>query len=96
MKNIDETRNYFAEETEQNKLISNKDRNVCATLNFIEHFLILASAVTGCILISAFASLLGISRGFTSSTLGLKICAITAGTAVLNFNQMFAMDAIIY
>ena len=42
------------------------------------HF-ILASTITGCISISAFASLLGIPIGFTSSAIGLKICAITTG-----------------
>ena len=36
------------------------------------NFLILASTVIGCISISAFASLLGISIGITSSTIGLK------------------------
>ena len=47
--------------------------------NYIEHFLILASTITGCISISAFASLIGIPIGITSSAIGLKICAITAG-----------------
>ena len=45
-------------------------------MNFIEHQPILASAVTGWISISAFVSLLGISRGITSSTIELKICAV--------------------
>ena len=40
---------------------------VCTTLNNIENFLILASAVIVCISISAFASLLGIPIGITSS-----------------------------
>ena len=35
--------------------------------------------VTECISISAFASLLGIPIGITSSAIGLKICAIAAG-----------------
>ena len=35
LKNIDETRNYFHEEIEQNKLISKKRKKVCATLNYI-------------------------------------------------------------
>ena len=48
------------------------------TLNYIECFLILASAVAGCISISAFVSLVGIPIGITSSAIGLKICAITA------------------
>ena len=58
--------------------MSKKHKKVWVTLNYIEHFLILASAVTGCILISAFASLLGIPIWITSSAIGLKICAITA------------------
>ena len=48
-------------------------------LNYIKHFLILGSAITGCISISAFASFNDIPIGIMSSTLGLKICAITAG-----------------
>ena len=48
-------------------------------LNYIKHFLILASTITGCISISAFASLLGIPIGITSSAIALKICAIAAG-----------------
>ena len=48
-------------------------------VNYIEHFLILASTITGCISISAFASLLGIPVGYTSSAIGLTICAIAAG-----------------
>ena len=39
----------------------------------------LASTITGCISISAFASLLGIPIGNTSSAIGLKICEIAAG-----------------
>ena len=38
----------------------------------------LASAITGCISISAFVSLLGIPIEITISTVGLKICVITA------------------
>ena len=76
---MEETRNYFLEEIEQNKLMSRKHKKVCATLNHIEHFLILASSITGCISISGFASLLGIPIGITSSAVGLKICAIAAG-----------------
>ena len=59
--------------------MSKKHKKVCTTLNYIEHFLILASTITGCISISAFASLIGILIGITSSAIGLKICAITAG-----------------
>ena len=63
LKNIDETRNYFLEEIKQNQLISKKHKKICKTLNYIEHFVILASIITGCISISAFTSLLGIPRG---------------------------------
>ena len=59
--------------------MSQKHKKVCTTLNYIEHFLILASAIAGCISISAFVSLLGIPIGITSSVVGLKICAVTAG-----------------
>ena len=60
LENIDETRNYFLEEVKQNELMSKKDKKVCTTLNDIGHFLILAFTITGCILISAFASLIAI------------------------------------
>ena len=59
--------------------MSKKHGRVCTTLNYIEHFLILVSTITGCISFSSFASLLGIPIGITSSAIGLKICAITAG-----------------
>ena len=62
-KNIDETRNYFLEEIEQNELMSREHKKICTTLNYMEHFLILASPITVCISISAFASLLVIPIG---------------------------------
>ena len=34
--------------------ISKKDRNVCKTVSYIEHFLILTSTITGCVPSSAF------------------------------------------
>ena len=77
-KNVDETRNCLNEEINQNQLMSKKHKDVCTTRNYIEHFLVLASTTTGCISISAFASLVGISIGFTISTIGLKICAAIA------------------
>ena len=61
------------QEIEKNELINRKHKMVCTTLNHIEHFLILTSAVTGCISISVFASLFGIPIGVTSSAIGLKI-----------------------
>ena len=78
LKNIDETRNYFIEKIKQSEL-SEKHKKVCTTLNYIEHFLILASTIAGCGSISTFASLIGIPIEISSSAIGLKICAITAG-----------------
>ena len=66
LKNINETRNYFLEEIKYNELMSRKYKKVCATLNCIEHFLILASTITGCISIFAFASLIAVPIGITS------------------------------
>ena len=56
-----------------------KRKKVCRVLNYIEHLLILVSTVTGCVSISAFASLVGIPVGIANSLVGLKICVITAG-----------------
>ena len=39
----------------------------CTTLNHVEHFLIVASTITESISISAFASLISIPIGITSS-----------------------------
>ena len=80
LKNIDETINYLLEEIEQIKLMSRKHIRLYTTLSYIDHFLILVSSITGCISISAFASLLGILLGTISSTIGLKMCAIAVGT----------------
>ena len=74
MRNINEIRNYFVEETDQNELMSNKHKRACMTINYIEQFLILAFTITGCISISAF----GITTAITNSAIGLKPCAITA------------------
>ena len=59
--------------------MSKKRKKVCTTLIYTEHFLILASIITGCISISVFTSLIGIPIGITRSAIGLKICAITGG-----------------
>ena len=53
-------------------------KKTCKYLNYVEHLLILASAVTGCVSISAFALLVFIPIGIMSSTVGIKICAIAA------------------
>ena len=52
-------KNYFLEEIERNELMRKKNKKVCTTLNYIEHILILASAITGWISTSTLAYLLG-------------------------------------
>ena len=78
LENITETRNYLIEEINRNQLVSKKHKMVCTTLNYIEHFLILGSTVTGSVSICVYASLVGIPIGITSSAIGLKIFVITA------------------
>ena len=62
LKSINETGNSSLEEIKQNELLSRKHKQVCTTLKYIEHVLILASSITGCILVPAFTSLLGITK----------------------------------
>ena len=78
-KSIEETKNYFLEELEQNELMSKKPSKICATLNILNTLLILVVEVTGCISISAFAFLLDISIRISTSAIWLEIFAITAG-----------------
>ena len=60
------------DEIKHNDLTSEKYKKTCKYLNYVEHLLILASAVTSCVLISAFASLVAIPVGITSSAVGIK------------------------
>ena len=52
--------------------MSKKHKEEYTGLNHIEHLLILASAVTGCVSISAFVSLFGTPMAISSSAVGLK------------------------
>ena len=53
---------------------------MCNTINCFEHFFFFVSAVTSCVSISASGSLVGVLIvGITSSALGLKYYAVTAG-----------------
>ena len=70
LKNIDGTRKSFIEKINQTGLMSKKHKLIW-TLSY-EYFLILASAVTGHISISAFASLVDMPIGITSSVVRLK------------------------
>ena len=40
LKDIDEKRHYFVEDTDQNEIASEKDKDFCTTLTYTEHFLI--------------------------------------------------------
>ena len=59
----------FIKEIDRNELLNNKNEKVCTTLNYIEHFLTLIFAVTVCISISVFVSLVSISKGIMISTI---------------------------
>ena len=86
LKNIEETRNFFIKEIDQKEFMSKKHKQGSMTQIYIKHYLILPSAVTGFVSISAFASSVGTPIGITSSAIGLKICAITAG--IKNYNSI--------
>ena len=73
---MDETRSSLIEEINQNEFMIKKHKKTCTTLNYIENLSIVVSTVTECVSISAFASLVGIPV----FAVGLKICAVTAGT----------------
>ena len=79
LRKTDEARNYLLEEIKHNDLMSEKYKRTCNYLSYVEHLLILVSIVTGYVSISAFASLVGVHVGITSSAVGIKIYAITAG-----------------
>ena len=66
------------EQIRHDELISKKHKKTYRNLNYVEHLLILTSAVTGCLSISAVVSLAGISLGIAGSAATIKICVITA------------------
>ena len=55
-----------------------KHKRFSATLNYIKQLLTLTSVVAGCVSISAFASMVVILIGITSSAVGLRMCAVNA------------------
>ena len=57
--------------------MNKKYKNTCGNLNYFDHCLLFISAVTGLVLISAIASLVGIPIGIKSSAVGLRMCATT-------------------
>ena len=72
LKKIKVINSYFIKEIDQNELTSNKKKEACATLTYIEHFLTLFFEVTVCISIFAIAFFVNFSTGITSSTAGLN------------------------
>ena len=72
LKNIKEIKNYFIKETNQNELMKNKHKKVYRILTYIDHFLVSASSITGCVSVSALASLVVIPIGITSFMVGLE------------------------
>ena len=78
-KKIHKTRSYLLDEVKHNDTMSEKPKKVCRALNYFENFLVFVSYVSGCVWISAFTSFVGVPVGITSSAVGIKICAITAG-----------------
>ena len=53
-------------------------KKVWKILNYTEHLLVLPSTATGCVSISAFASLVGVLVGIANYAVGINIFAITA------------------
>ena len=78
LKEMDKTRNYFMEEIKQNELISKKHKKLCKILKYTEHLLILAATVSGCVSVSALASLIGIPIGIASFATTINITIIIA------------------
>ena len=79
LRKIDETGNYLLDETKYNFLMSEIYKKTCKYLSYVKHLLVLVSTVAGCLSISAFASLVVIYVGITSSVIVIKIFPITAG-----------------
>ena len=68
---MDKARNYFIEEINQNELMRKKAIKVCRDLNYFEHLLLLATAITGCVSCFCLFS--------CYSVVGLKMRAINSG-----------------
>ena len=59
-------------------MISEKHEKVSRPLKYFEYFLVFISAVSACVSISTFASIVAVPVGIASSAIGTKIC-ITGG-----------------
>ena len=76
LRKTDETRNYLLGEIKHNDLMNEKYNKTCKCLNYVENLLNLLSAITGCVSISAYASLVDINVGITSYSVEINICAV--------------------
>ena len=74
---IDEKTNYFFDERIKTEMMSKMYRKAFTTYKLYQTF-ILIYVVTGCVPISAFPPIVCIPIKTISSSVGLKICAITA------------------
>ena len=52
------------------------NEEICGAFNYFENFLFFVSAFSTCVLISAFASLVGVTVGTARFAVGLKFCVI--------------------
>ena len=73
--------------------MSEKYKKVCKLLNYFEHFLVFVFAVSDCVSISAFASLVGASLGIANCTVGLKNCTIITG--LKSISQLYTEKSMI-
>ena len=84
LRKIDETRTYLSDEIKQNALISEKYEKTCKYINYVEHFLTLASTVPSCVSFFAFASVVAIPVDITNFAVGIKVSVITSGMKSIN------------
>ena len=59
--------------------MSGKYKKTCMYLSYVEYLLILVLTVTGCLSFYAFASLVSVPVGITTSAVRTKVGEITAG-----------------
>ena len=86
LRKIDEIKNYILDELNHSDLMSEKYKKTCQYLNYVQHLLILASAITDWASISTiqFRSLVCVPFGITSSPIGLTVSTITEGIKKYN------------
>ena len=79
--------------------MSRKHKKVCTILNYIEHFLILASSVTGSISMSSFATVqkMGFFKGFSSNCdqIGSFPALVTFTEEILNWKLQFLCSVLL-